>query len=161
MASEWAAVRRAGRRAARARASSTGAAVRAPRGRLPGNGADGGQASDALPARADGGHGVLSSREVEAAADGLRVRVAVAVITRQRPGTAKSFCFITLEDETGVSNLILSPEVLQAHRLVVVHETFLLAEGILQNADGTAAVKTEVLKGLSPPVLGIESHDFH
>ncbi len=104
---------------------------------------------------------VLSSREVEAAADGQRVRVAGAVITRQRPGTAKGFCFITLEDETGVSNLILSPQVFQAHRLVVMHETFLLAEGILQNTDGTAAVKTEALKPLSPPVLGIESHDFH
>ena len=104
---------------------------------------------------------VLSSREVEAAADGQRVRVAGAVITRQRPGTAKGFCFITLEDETGVSNLILSPQVFQAHRLVVMHETFLLAEGILQNTDGTAAVKTEALKSLSPPVLGIESHDFH
>ena len=107
------------------------------------------------------GMDVLCSREIEAAADGQRVRVAGAVITRQRPGTAKGFCFITLEDETGVSNLILSPQVFQAHRLVVTHETFVLAEGILQNTDGTAAVKTEVLKALSPPELGIESHDFH
>ncbi len=107
------------------------------------------------------GMGVLSSREVEAAADGQRVLVAGAVITRQRPGTAKGFCFVTLEDETGVSNLILTPQVFQAHRFVVMHETFLLAEGILQNAEGTAAVKTEVLKSLKSPALGMASHDFH
>ena len=106
------------------------------------------------------GMDILSSREVEAAPDGQRVRVAGAVITRQRPGTAKGFCFITLEDETGVSNLILSPQVFQAHRFVVLHETFLLAEGILQNTDGTVAVKTDVVKPLSPPVVGIESRDF-
>lgn len=83
------------------------------------------------------GMDVLSSRDVEAAADGQRVRVAGAVITRQRPGTGKGFRFVTLEDETGVANLILSPQVFQAHWLVVTHETFLLAEGILQNTDGT------------------------
>ena len=104
---------------------------------------------------------VLSSREIEAAADGRRVRVAGAVITRQRPGTAKGFCFITLEDETGVSNLILTPQVFQAHRPVVMHETFLLAEGVLQNTEGTAAVKAEKLQALSSPELGMQSHDFH
>ena len=60
-----------------------------------------------------------------------------------------------------MSNLILSPQLFQAHRLVVMHETFLLAEEILQNTDGTAAVKTEVPKPLNPPGLGIESHHFH
>ena len=107
------------------------------------------------------GMGVLSSHEIERAADGRRVRVAGAVITRQRPGTAKGFCFITLEDETGVSNLILTPKVFQAYRPVVMHETFLLAEGVLQNTDGTAAVKTETLTSLHSPALGIRSHDFH
>ena len=107
------------------------------------------------------GMDVLSSREIEAAADGQRVRVAGAVITRQRPGTAKGFCFITLEDETGVSNLILTPQVFQAHRPVVMHETFLLAEGVLQNTEGTAAVKAEKLQALGSPELGMQSHDFH
>ncbi len=107
------------------------------------------------------GMGVLSSREVESVANGRRVRVAGAVITRQRPGTAKGFCFITLEDETGVANLILTPRVFEAHRLVVLHETFLLAEGVLQNTDGTAALKTETLMPLHAPALGLRSHDFH
>ena len=107
------------------------------------------------------GLGVLSSRELARAANGRRVRVAGGVITRQRPGTAKGFCFITLEDETGVSNLILTPRVFQDHRLTVLNEPFLLAEGVLQNVDGTAAVKAEVLKPLGSPPLGLESHDFH
>ena len=107
------------------------------------------------------GMGVLSSRELASAANGRRVRVAGGVITRQRPGTAKGFCFITLEDETGVSNLILTPRVFQDHRLTVLNEPFLLAEGVLQNVDGTAAVKAEVLKPLGSPALGLESHDFH
>ena len=63
------------------------------------------------------GLGILSSREVEAGSDGQRVRVAGAVITRQRPGTAKGFCFVTLEDETGVANLILTPQIFQTYRL--------------------------------------------
>ena len=107
------------------------------------------------------GLGILSSREVEAAPDGQRVRVAGAVITRQRPGTAKGFCFVTLEDETGVANLILTPQIFQAYRLTVMNEPFLLAEGLLQNAEGTAAVKVDVLRPLTVPALGIESHDFH
>jgi len=59
-----------------------------------------------------------------------------------------------------VSNLIHSPQAFQAHRLVA-NETFLVAEGTLQNTDGKAAVKTEVLKSLRPPALRIESHSFH
>ena len=106
------------------------------------------------------GMGALSSAEVEAAGNGQRVRVAGAVITRQRPGTAKGFCFVTLEDETGVANLILTPKVFQAHRLMVMDEPFLLAEGILQKAEGTVAVKAETLLPLGTPALGIASHDF-
>ena len=104
--------------------------------------------------------GVLSSAEVARAANGRRVRVAGAVITRQRPGTAKGFCFVTLEDETGVANLILAPAVFHAHRFAVLDEPFLLAEGLLQKAEGTVAVKVERLLPLGAPELGIESHDF-
>lgn len=105
--------------------------------------------------------GALSSQEVEACGNGQRVRVAGAVITRQRPGTAKGFCFVTLEDDTGVSNLILSPKVFQEHRFTVMDESFLLAEGTLQKAEGTVAVKVEDLLPLGIPAPGVASHDFH
>jgi error-prone DNA polymerase len=107
------------------------------------------------------GMGVLCSRELDSAAHGRRVRVAGAVITRQRPGTAKGFCFVTLEDETGVSNLILTPQAFQEHRLTVMNESFLLAEGVLQKVDGTIAVKTDFVKPLGALSLEMESHDFH
>ena len=105
--------------------------------------------------------GALSSREIERAPNGSRVRVAGAVITRQRPGTAKGFCFITLEDEEGVANLILAPRIFQAHRNIATSEPFLLAEGILQIADGTVAVKVESLQALRIEAPSMPSHDFH
>ena len=105
--------------------------------------------------------GVLSSRDLEATPNGRRVRAAGAVITRQRPGTAKGFCFVTLEDELGVANLILTPQVFHANRFTVMHEPFLLAEGVLQNAEGTVSVKVDSLKPLIAPALDVQSHDFH
>ena len=107
------------------------------------------------------GRGVLSSREVAVGTNGQRVRVAGAVITRQRPGTAKGFCFLTLEDETGLANLILTPQVFQEYRLTVLNEPFLLAAGVLQNAEGTASVKVDALERLHALGLAAGSHDFH
>ncbi|MBI1357908.1 MAG: DNA polymerase III subunit alpha [Acidobacteria bacterium] len=105
--------------------------------------------------------GVASARDLDRIGHGRRVRVAGAVITRQRPGTAKGFCFITLEDETGVSNLILNPDVFQDFRMVVLNESFLLGEGILQKVDGTIAVKTDRVDPLGRIDLELQSHDFH
>ena len=53
--------------------------------------------------------GVLRASDLPRTRDGRRVRVAGMVITRQRPGTAKGFVFLTLEDETGISNVIIRP----------------------------------------------------
>jgi error-prone DNA polymerase len=104
---------------------------------------------------------VLSARDLDSVAHGRRVRVAGAVITRQRPGTAKGFCFITLEDETGVSNLILNPDIFQDNRLTVMHESFLIGEGLLQKVDGSIAVKVDFLEPMGAIELEMESHDFH
>ena len=106
-------------------------------------------------------HGVLRASELERMRHGQRVRVAGAVITRQRPGTAKGFCFITLEDESGVSNLILNPDVFQDFRGVVLNESFLIGEGLLQKSDGTIAVKAERVEALGRIELEMKSHDFH
>ncbi len=106
------------------------------------------------------GLGALSSQQLEAAPNGSRVRVAGAVITRQRPGTAKGFCFITLEDEAGVANLILAPRLFEAHRHLAMAEPFLLAEGVLQIADGTVAVKVDRLRALRTVAPSARSHDF-
>ena len=89
--------------------------------------------------------GVLRARDLPAGRHGRRVRVAGAVITRQRPGTAKGFVFLTLEDETGIANIIVRPDVYDAHRGAVVEAPFLLVEGILQQQDNVTSVRAERL----------------
>jgi error-prone DNA polymerase len=105
--------------------------------------------------------GVLRAAELENIPHGRRVRVAGAVITRQRPGTAKGVVFITLEDETGVANLIVWPDFFQDNRVVVMSEPFLMAEGVVQKQDGVIHVKVEQLKPAGRLTLEMESHDFH
>jgi len=107
--------------------------------------------------------GVIPALELPRQRAGRRVRTAGMVITRQRPGTAKGFVFLTLEDETGISNIIIRPDLYAAERLVVVESSFLLVEGILQNQDGVTSIKAERMSKLSgmPDEAAIDSHDFH
>jgi error-prone DNA polymerase len=92
---------------------------------------------------------------------GRRVRVAGAVITRQRPGTAKGFVFLSLEDETGIANAILTPDVFALHKRTVVDSPYVLIEGILQNQDGAVSVKAERVQALAQVGPKVESHDFY
>ena len=106
--------------------------------------------------------GVLRAIDLPRARAGRRVRTAGMVITRQRPGTAKGFVFLTLEDETGISNVIIRPDLYAATRLAVVESPFLLVDGVLQNQDGVTAIRAERLQrldGLSDEA-SVESHDF-
>jgi error-prone DNA polymerase len=107
--------------------------------------------------------GVVPAIELPRVRQGRRVRTAGMVITRQRPGTAKGFVFLTLEDETGISNIIIRPDLYAADRLVVVESSFLLVEGILQNQDGVTSIKAERMSRLEgmPDEAAIDSHDFH
>ncbi|HXJ94440.1 MAG TPA: error-prone DNA polymerase [Terriglobia bacterium] len=93
--------------------------------------------------------------------NGRHVRVAGAAIVRQRPGTAKGFVFLSLEDETGIANVIVTPDLFEQYRVVVVREPFLLIEGRLQNQDGVISVKAERIGPLTVSRAGIASHDFH
>ena len=105
--------------------------------------------------------GVLPAVQLEHHPNGRWVRVAGAVITRQRPGTAKGFLFLTLEDETGVSNVIVTPDKFQDNRVIVTSEPFLLVEGALQKQDGVIHVRARVIKPLKHVALEMASHDFH
>jgi error-prone DNA polymerase len=104
--------------------------------------------------------GVLRASDLPQARDGRRVRVAGMVITRQRPGTAKGFVFLTLEDETGVANVIVRPDLFDRTRLVVVRQPFLLVEGILQHRDGVLSVRAERLQGIDVGA-SVDAHDFY
>ncbi len=105
--------------------------------------------------------GVMTARELRECRDGQFVRCAGCVIARQRPGTAKGFIFISMEDETGIANVIVTPNLYERNRLVVTRSKFLLAEGVLQNQDGVIHVKATRLQSLSDQMLEIRSHDFH
>jgi error-prone DNA polymerase len=87
--------------------------------------------------------GVLRAMDLPAERAGRRVRIAGAVITRQRPGTAKGFCFLTIEDETGIANVIVRPDLFDANRHAIVREPFILVEGVLQQQDGVTSVRAE------------------
>ena len=93
---------------------------------------------------------------------GSIIQIAGNVICRQRPGTAKGFVFISLEDETGVSNAIVDPDLFEHFRLVITEEAFLLIEGQIQNSDGVVLIKARDIKPLvHERLVGSESHDFH
>ena len=77
------------------------------------------------------------------------MRAAGCVIARQRPGTAKGFIFISMEDETGIANVIVTPDLYERDRLVVTRSKFLLVEGPLQNQDNVIHVKATRLTALS------------
>nr|MDQ3349473.1 OB-fold nucleic acid binding domain-containing protein [Acidobacteriota bacterium] len=104
--------------------------------------------------------GVLRASDLPHARSGRRVRVAGAVITRQRPGTAKGFVFLTLEDETGIANVIVTPDLFTEQRHALVGEPYLLIEGTLQIQEGVTAVKAERVVGLSGGGPEPQSHDF-
>jgi error-prone DNA polymerase len=104
--------------------------------------------------------GVLRAVDLPRGRNGRRVRVAGAVITRQRPGTAKGFVFLTLEDETGIANIIVRPDLFGEDRATIVNAPYLMVEGILQIQEGVTSVKAERLISLAGDGPEPQSHDF-
>jgi error-prone DNA polymerase len=93
--------------------------------------------------------------------DGQYTRVAGCVIARQRPGTAKGFVFLSLEDETGISNVIVNPDLYEKYRVVINREKFLRVDGVLQNQDHTISIKAARVIPISIAAAETQSHDFH
>src|SRR4051812_31903153 len=116
---------------------------------------------------------IWRASDLRSARHGATVQIAGNVICRQRPGTAKGFVFVSLEDETGVSNAIVTPDLFERMRLVLTEEPFLIIEGQVQNTDNVVLIKAEKIRPLAhlPAVatalqageqlVGSESHDFH
>ncbi|HEY3204270.1 MAG TPA: error-prone DNA polymerase [Thermoanaerobaculia bacterium] len=104
-------------------------------------------------------HGVVSASELMRRRDGDRVTAAGAVIVRQRPGTANGFVFLTLEDETGMLQAIVRPDVFKRQRAIVVGSGALVVEGRLQNQDGSLSVRAERFWSV-PEFERLPSHDF-
>ena len=105
--------------------------------------------------------GISPAAQLPSFADGKFVSVAGAVIARQRPGTAKGFVFLSLEDETGVANIIITPQLFDARHTTVVHHSFLIISGVLQNQDGVVSLKARTVEPLLTASAEMQSHDFH
>jgi error-prone DNA polymerase len=110
----------------------------------------------AMLARAD----VVRATDLRQCRSGDRVHVAGSVIVRQRPGTAKGFVFLSLEDETGIANVIVTPQLFARERLVLVTAPMLLVEGILQSQDGVLSIRARRVRALPPRGHVVPSHDF-
>ena len=105
---------------------------------------------------------IWRSADLPLAEDGSLIRVAGLAICRQRPGTAKGFVFISLEDEMGISNVIVTPSLFEKNRLTITQETFLLIEGIFQFRSGVIHIRAKKIERL--PAFELETsdaHDFH
>jgi error-prone DNA polymerase len=105
--------------------------------------------------------GVLAAASLRGVPDGTYARIAGAVIARQRPGTAEGFIFLSLEDETGISNAIINPQLYERNRITVTRGKFLRVDGTLQNQDGVINVRASAVHVLALSDVEMRSHDFH
>jgi error-prone DNA polymerase len=105
--------------------------------------------------------GIHKASDLSRIPDGQHLRIGGCVICRQRPGTAKGFVFLSIEDETGVANAIVMPDLFQKNRLLLSSAQFLMVEGILQNQDNVISVKAERVSLLSITRAETSSHDFY
>ncbi len=104
---------------------------------------------------------VASAEELRSIENGRHVRIAGCVIARQRPGTAKGFIFLSIEDETGIANAIITPQLYEQNRRVIATERFLVIEGKLQNIDKVIHVRAQRVESLHLNQVAAPSHDFH
>ena len=105
--------------------------------------------------------GIYRASDLPQIPHGRRLRVGGCVIARQRPGTAKGMMFMSLEDETGIANAIIAPDLLQKNRVLLISERFLMVEGILQNQDNVIHIRAERVAPLRVTQAETVSHDFH
>jgi len=105
--------------------------------------------------------GIKSAAELRELPHGTRATVAGSVITRQRPGTARGLIFMTLEDETGNSNVIVMPDFYEANRAAVLYERFVFVSGVVQNQDNIVHLCAQRIGPLAVSAAEVQSHDFH
>ncbi len=105
---------------------------------------------------------IWSATALKHTPNGSRVTIAGAVICRQRPGTANGFVFISLEDETGIANAVVLPQLFERDRLIITQEPALKITGRLQNVANVIHVRAERIEPLRESDLPAQaSHDFH
>ena len=105
--------------------------------------------------------GYVSAYELQQSNTNSFVRIAGSVIARQRPGTAKGFVFLSLEDETGIANVIITPDLFESERVLITRTRFLDIEGLLQIQSGVVHVKAHCIRSIDITTADLRSHDFH
>jgi error-prone DNA polymerase len=105
--------------------------------------------------------GIKSAQEIQMTPHGRKATTAGCVIVRQRPGTAKGMIFMTLEDETGTSRVIVSPDFYDKNRMTVLHERFVLVSGLVQNQEKVVHLKARHIEPLAANLRSAPSRDFH
>jgi error-prone DNA polymerase len=108
------------------------------------------------------GEGVVSTAHIETLPDGVEVHVAGLVVCRQQPGTARGFVFLVLEDEYGLANVVVKPQVYLYYRALVRAEPFVVVSGRLQRRDGITNLIAESFRPLRVPreLVAPEAHNF-
>jgi error-prone DNA polymerase len=104
--------------------------------------------------------GVTPAAALAGLRNGGKVRVAGSVIVRQRPGTAKGIVFLSMEDETGIFNVVVMPDLFEQCRLTLLREPYLLIEGKIQNVDNVIHVLARGVERIEPAAPPVSSHDF-
>lgn len=104
---------------------------------------------------------VIPARDLMLLRHGVKARIAGCVIARQRPGTAHGFIFLSIEDEKGISNAIIDPDLFEANRSLVTYAKFLMVEGVLQNVDKVIHIRAKHVEELSVTAAPMQSHDWH
>jgi error-prone DNA polymerase len=105
--------------------------------------------------------GYVSANELQRSSTNSFVRIAGSVIARQRPGTAKGFVFLSLEDETGIANVIITPDLFERERVLITRTRFLDIEGLLQIQSGVVHIKAHCIRPIDITTADLRSHDFH
>jgi error-prone DNA polymerase len=104
---------------------------------------------------------IIPAQDLTLLKHGVKTRIAGCVIARQRPGTAHGFIFLSIEDETGISNAIIDPDLYERNRSLVTYAKFLLVEGALQNVDNVIHIRGRHVEELSVTAAPMQSHDWH
>jgi error-prone DNA polymerase len=106
--------------------------------------------------------GIYDAATARAQRNGFVLQVAGCVITRQRPGTAHGFVFLSLEDETGIVNVIIQPDLFDRKRELCSSAPYVVIRGVLQNIWNVVSVRAADIEELSfQELTSAPSHDFH
>ena len=105
--------------------------------------------------------GITPASQLQFVRNGRPVRVAGCIICRQRPGTAKGLVFLSIEDETGVSNAVIMPDVFDRERKTILNNSYLMIDGEMQNIDNVYTVRAVHFEPLHVAEEAVPSHDFH